>query len=262
MFLGEIEFTINNSTHASTGVSPMKFVTGLDAPSPLSIASTTSTAASNWSQNREEIQHSARNALIFAQAKMSIYYDKKHKPLVLKPGQKAFISLAGSMEVGYHLPNTIAHKLSPQCVGPFKVIRVVGRLAYELDIPPTWKIHPVISLAHLEPYREDPLERAGPTLPPDIVDDDSGGHEEWEVEDIISERYNKRRKRNEWLVKWKSFGPEQNTWEPIDNLGNAADKVEDFRHARNPVTTASTFFLPSTHAPPMANAFLATISLG
>jgi hypothetical protein len=57
---------------------------------------------------------------------MALYYDKKHKPLHLKPGDKAFIALLGSMESGYHLPNTVSHKLSAQRVGPFEVLRAVG----------------------------------------------------------------------------------------------------------------------------------------
>jgi hypothetical protein len=32
-----------------------------------------------------------------------------------------------------------------------RVLERIGNLAYRLDIPPNWKIHPVISVAHLEP---------------------------------------------------------------------------------------------------------------
>jgi hypothetical protein len=191
---------------------------------------------------------------------MSLYYDKKHKPLKLNPDDKAYISLAGSMETGYHLPTTTSHKLSPQRVGPFTILRVVSRLAYELEIPRTWKIHPVISVAHLEPYKPYPFNRIEPTPVPDVITDDAGDeHEEWEAEKIVSERYNKRRKPNEWLVKWKNFGPEQNTWEPIENLSNAPELIDGFRSNKNPVTIASTFFLPSPYPPPQVNAFLATI---
>lgn len=195
---------------------------------------------------------------------MALYYDKKHKPLSLKPGDKAFVALAGSMDTGYHLPNTISHKLSAQRVGPFEIIRAVGRLAYELKIPKNWKIHPIISVAHLEPYKTDPYDRAISTPVPETIADDAGGHEEWEVEDLLSERFNKRRKRKEWLVKWKDFGLEHNTWEPLENLGNAPTVVESFQRLQeggNLVVSASTFFLPSPYPPPLANAFLASISL-
>jgi hypothetical protein len=137
----------------------------------------------------------------------------------------------------------------------------VGRLAYELDIPHTWKIHPVISIAHLEPYKKDPYDRAEKPVPDIIVDDSREQHEEWEVDEIIAHRYNKRRKREEWLDTWKNFGPEQNTWEPVDNLTNATEQLDTFRSRADPVTVVSTFFLPSTHPPPLANAFLSTIFL-
>jgi hypothetical protein len=192
-FLGEIEFMINNSSHSSTGVSPMKFLTGLNTPSPLALASTAIPRSTlEWSQTRDEIQQSSRDTLIFAQTKMSIYYDKKHKPLMLKPGDQAFISLAGSMDTGYHLPNTVSHKLSAQRVSPFEVLRTVGRLSYELDIPRTWKIHPVISIAHLEPYKKDPYDRTEKPVPDVIVDESGEQHDEWEVDEIIAHRYNKR----------------------------------------------------------------------
>lgn len=141
-------------------------------------------------QAHDEIRNAARDALIFAQAKMSIYYDKKHKPLAFKPDDKAFISLAGSMDTGYHLPNSISPKLSPQRVGPFEVIRAVSCLAYEPKIPP------VISVAHLEPYKANNYDRVT-TAAPEIVSDDTSEHEEWEAEEIMATRYNKRRKRNE-----------------------------------------------------------------
>jgi hypothetical protein len=259
-FLGDIEFTINNSTHSATGVSPMKSLTGIDAPSPLTIASSNAPApTTDWIQTRNEIQQSARDTLVFAQAKMSVYYDKKHKPILLKPGDKAYISLAGSMETGYHLPNTISHKLSLQRVGPFEVIRAVGRLAYEMKLPTTWKIHPVMSVAHLEPYKEDPYHCTPPDPSPDVVLDEAGEHEEWEAEEIVAQRRNRRRKRDEWLVKWRGFGPEHNTWEPMENLQNASELLDQFNEFKDPVAVASTFFLPSPHPPPPANAFLATI---
>jgi hypothetical protein len=162
------------------------------------------------------------------------------------------------MDTGYHLPNTISHKLSPQRVGPFTVVKPVGKLAFELDIPPTWKIHRVISIAHLEPYKADPFDRSIPALPDTIADDD-GEHQEWEVEEIVNHRFNRRRKREEWFVKWKNCGPEQNTWEPIENLSNSLDVLDEFRSLHNPVTVASTFFLPSTHPRPLVNTFLSTV---
>jgi hypothetical protein len=252
--LAEVEFNINNNVHSSTGKSPMQFLTGANAPSALQAATSIPTAATDWSTARDEIRDDAKNALLFAQTKMSIYYDNKHKPMTFDVGDMVYVRLAGSMEPGYHLPHEICHKLSQQRVGPFKVLNRIGELAYELELPSTWKIHPVLSIAHLEPHVPDTFGRTqSAPLPDMIVGHDGEVDEEWEVEEIIRERYNKRRKRKEYLVKWHNFGPESNTWEPEENLINAGDVFDRFR-ARDPISTvASTFFLPSPSVTPAFN---------
>ena len=51
--------------------------------------------------------------------------------------------------------------------------------------------------------------------------------EEYEVEKILDKR--QRKGGMEYLVKWKNFDdPDDNTWEPSDNLGDAEEKIEKF----------------------------------
>jgi hypothetical protein len=173
-----LEFGVNRSSHLSRSASSMKSLTGIDAPTPPVVASTTA----------HEIQDDAHDALIFALIKMSIYDDKKHKPVALKPGDEEFIPLVVSMEAGCHLPMAISHKLSPRCVGPSEVIRAAGRLAYELDITRTWRTP------------SDPFHRPEASLAPLVTDDVGKGHEEGKTEEIIPERSNECRKQMEWLV--------------------------------------------------------------
>ena len=177
---------------------------------------------------------------------MAFYYNKNHKLISFDVGQMIYVCLSGSMEPGYHLPMEAFHKLSQQRVGPFKVVERIGQLAYRLDLPPTWKIHDVLSVAHLEPYVLDTFERTVENAPPQIgVGHDRDPDEEWEIEDVIRDRYNKRRKHREYYVKWCNFGPEHNTWEPEENLFNAPYVLENYRNRDTITTVASTFFLPS-----------------
>ena len=51
--------------------------------------------------------------------------------------------------------------------------------------------------------------------------------EEYEVEKILDKR--QRKGGIEYLVKWKNFDdPDDNTWEPSDNLGDAEAKIKQF----------------------------------
>lgn len=55
----------------------------------------------------------------------------------------------------------VTKKLIQQYVGPFQIEKEVGRLAYRLKIPSDRKIHPVFSVAQLEPtlsLAKDPFQ--------------------------------------------------------------------------------------------------------
>ena len=56
-----------------------------------------------------------------------------------------------------------ATKLNPKHYGPFRVIKEISPLAYQLQLPPSWNIHPVFHVSLLSPYRETPLH--GQTSP-------------------------------------------------------------------------------------------------
>jgi chromodomain protein Y len=49
------------------------------------------------------------------------------------------------------------------------------------------------------------------------------GHEEYEVHDILDQR--KKNGRTEYLVRWKDYGPKDDTWEPKENLSNAPEAL-------------------------------------
>ena len=52
------------------------------------------------------------------------------------------------------------------------------------------------------------------------------GEEEWEVEKILNKR--KVRGKEKFLVWWKGFTAEADTWEGRENLGNAKEVLRDF----------------------------------
>jgi hypothetical protein len=91
---------------------------------------------------------------------MKRQYDQKHKPMYFKPGEYATLRL----HRGYNVPGLKDRnvKIEQQFAGPFKILERIGRLAYRIELPPTRRIHPVISIVHLEPAPDpakDPFKR-------------------------------------------------------------------------------------------------------
>lgn len=86
-------------------------------------------------------------------------------------------------------------------------------MTYELDLPNSLKVHPVISVIHFEQYREDPFRREPPEVrnPDSIVVDEQ---DQYVVEKIV--RTETRGGDLGYVVKWKGY--EKTTWEPEAQL--------------------------------------------
>ena len=110
-------------------------------------------------------------------------------------------------------------------MGPFRVLEVVGdaKLAYKLELPAQVQIHPVFHVSLLEPYHESTLPGHVHATPQPIAVE---GEPEYEVAQILDSKI--ERWRLKYLVDWVGYGPEERTWEPVENMVHAADAVADF----------------------------------
>jgi hypothetical protein len=85
------------------------------------------------------------------------------------------------------------------------------------------KLHPVFHVWLLRPAAPDSEYLSGQqNPPPEPVEVD--GEEEYQVERIEDVRYNRRRRRDEYFVKWTGF--DERSWEPVEALldNEAVDK--------------------------------------
>ena len=116
-------------------------------------------------------------------------------------------------------------KLAPRRHGPFKVTQVMSPVNYRLELPDQWRIHPVFHIDLLTPYRETITHGANyQRPPPDLVDNE----EEYEIEKILDSRLFGRRKRLQYMVKWKGYPDSDNMWVDKDDVF-ADDKVREFK---------------------------------
>ena len=83
--------------------------------------------------------------------------------------------------------------------------------------------HPVFNVVKLTLAFADPIPGRHPPPPPlpEIID----GELKWVVEEILDSKLINRKLR--YLIKWKDFGIEHNTWEPWDNV-HAPELVTEF----------------------------------
>ena len=113
-------------------------------------------------------------------------------------------------------------KLTERFVGPYRVKGIISSNAIELELPSSIRIHPIVNVSRIRKYRNQ--VRGQKVTPPPPVE--IQGEMEYEVEKILSKR--KRYGKVEYLVWWKGYTAEEDTWEKEGNLGNAREAVEDY----------------------------------
>jgi len=142
----------------------------------------------------------AKSAICKAQKDMTQYYNQRRSlPPVFKPGDWVYLD---TLDIKM---TRLSPKLSHHRLELFKIERQVGLLAYHL------KLFNVVKLSAIP---EDPIPGRKPqALPPPIVVD---GEPEWEVEEILDSHWHWR--RFQFLIKWKGFSREHNSWEVVSDV--------------------------------------------
>jgi len=130
--------------------------------------------------------------------------------------------LLSTKDLKWQMEGRWTEKLTERFVGPYKVKRVISTNAVELELPKTIKIHPVVNVSRIRRYKEQVQgQKKQPALPVIIE-----GEEEYEVEKIINKR--KRYGKWEYLVRWKGYTAEEDSWKKGTNLKNAKEAVEEY----------------------------------
>jgi hypothetical protein len=168
----------------------------------------------------------ARDKLLAAQEHQKRNADRHRRELKLDVGDEVLLSAEGLKLQGH------GNKLCSPYVGPFKVTAVVNANAFTLDLPPQLQaLHPTFNISKLKSYRdgrqEFPDRPQRFDRPPPAAEADSNGDAEWVVERILAKRTS-RGGEEHYLVQWRGYPPENNTWEPHENVADceALDEFE------------------------------------
>jgi len=198
-----------------------------------------------FTKRMESATEEAKSAIRKAQEDMTRYYNRRRSLApVFQPGDWVYLDVS---DIKTTRPSP---KLSHRRLGPFEIKRQVGPLAYQLKLPHGLRqLHPVFNMVKLSATPDDPIPGRKPRAPPSpiVVDREL----EWEVEEVLDSRWHRR--RFQFLIKWKGFSREHNSWEVASDV-KAPDLVAEYyrKHPAAPrhicQTDFNTLFKPGTIA--------------
>jgi len=176
--------------------------------------------AEKFIEKMKEIQEEAKAALGKAQADMRKYADRKRSDVEeYKVGDLVMLS---TKDLKYQMVGRRTEKLTERFVGPYRIKKIILSNAIELELLSTVKIHPVVNVSRIRRYVGQVEGQKKEQLLPVIIERE----EKWEVERILNKR--RIRGKDKYLVCWKEFTAESNTWEGRENLKNTKEVIEEF----------------------------------
>ena len=217
------QFSYNAKKQLSTEKSPFEVTQSYQPKMGFEQRATKAPAAKELTKQMEEILEQAKENIEKAKARMKRQAEgHRSQAPDYKIGAKVWLSTE-------NLKLTRASKkLMERQLGPYDITKRIRDNALELRLLRSMKIHPVVNISRVKPYKEclegQPMFKPGPVQ---VTED---REVEFEVESIIDSQWKGR--CLEYLVHWKGYSEEDYTWEPKGNLSNALEAIKDFHHSK------------------------------
>jgi len=151
---------------------------------------------------------------------MKKYADKKISDM--KEYKVRDLVMLSTKDLKYQMVRRRTEKLIERFVGPYKIKEIVSSNVVKLELPSTVRIYLVVNISRIRQYVEQ-VEGQKKEQPALVIIKEE---EEWEIERILNKK--KVRGKDKYLVRWKEFMAESDTWEDRENLENAKEVIKEF----------------------------------
>ncbi|KAI2642436.1 Transposon Tf2-8 polyprotein [Labeo rohita] len=210
-FLPWAEYAQNSLRQDTTGLTPFQCVLGYQPPLfPWTEEPSNVPAVDHWFRESERVWDSAHHHLQRAIRRHKSFADARRRAAPhFQPGDLVWLS---TRDLRLRLP---CRKLSPRYIGPFRILRQINDVTYQLQLPPRYRIHSTFHVSLLKPFSPSATDTPGAEAeppPPEVLEQPSV----FTVREILDSR--RRGGRLEYLIDWEGYGPEERSWVNRDDV--------------------------------------------
>ena len=264
-YLPLVAFVLNSSVHSSTKVSPYFALFGVEPCNPVMFVGGASTLVRDGDVQcvkdlvtfQESVLALVRDNLLEVQRAVGLYQNRSQRDVVFEVGEMVWLNAVNLSSIHFARAE---RKMRNPFVGPFEVLERRSEYTYSLKLTGKLKrVHPVFHAVMLkravaddkgefdgrddlraqeeESRRGQEAVAAGAaakpedSLPDREVDED--GNELFFLEKVLDRKaVNPKAKRVRWqyLVRWRGYGPEDDSWVTADMMvgSEASDMLKAF----------------------------------
>ncbi|KAL0399243.1 UNVERIFIED_CONTAM: Retrovirus-related Pol polyprotein from transposon.6 [Sesamum radiatum] len=211
-FIHLAEFWYNSTHHSSIGMPPFQALYGRAPPTIVDYVEGESPIVTidELLRQHKKVLATAKYHLARARHLMKLHADQHRREFEFNVGDWVLLRLQPYRQIS--VQSRPSQKLGRRFFGPFRILRRIGAVAYELALPAGAKIHPVFHISLLKPFRGDaptcgtlPPEFLGPTPPRCPLR-------------ILRRRVGESPEDPLILVQWDDFDNSEPTWVPLSTL--------------------------------------------
>ena len=215
--LPDVTSAINNSVHPTTGLSPNDVYYGRTITRPVNLLTRAVTLPEDLQSFIQEVEDRAALASDYVRHAAVVFTAAHCKALPVEKIDPRF--KVGALVMldahNFYLPGhrkRPSSKLTSRRIGPFKIIRQISDVSFEIEMPRPWRVHCTFHVRNLTYVPPDEFSsRASPE-----AEINKWGEDEWTVERLDGMR--NFYKRCQYYVIYKGYGLDEGMWQDRDNL--------------------------------------------
>lgn len=209
-FLALAEYWYNTSFHSAIGMTPFQALYGRPPPAISNLVPGHSKIVSldELLTQKAQILQLLKINLNRARNRMVQQANLKRTDKIFEAGDWVYLKFQPYRQIS--LKNRVSQKLSKRFYGPFRILRRIGSVAYELELPSTARLHPVFHISLLKHCHGQPETQLSPLSlqPPPRLSQPTPLR-------ILGLRRvpTEKGEQEELLVQWTGSDPTEATWE-------------------------------------------------